>query len=670
VRYVLSFDALRTSSDSWRRAGALLTASLALGAAIRGQTLLPEHPIEASLWYAGAAAAFVASLWPWATSPVAPAGIPGADTPLGRLWSLAVAVVLAGVGLALFSRRTAPALVVALWAASIITAVVVAWRLDRRQPARDGSLPWLPADSLLMLGVVALAAFFRLWQLDHLPGIFEDEAPHVEFAYKVLDGEISTPFQEGFWSNSAMIHYVTASLMLLGFDDIWALKLTGALPGILTVVFLYLLLRELLNRPAAALGAGMLAVSSWQLVNSRFGYAVAIDGLSVAAALYFLLRGLRRARHLDFAIAGLWLGLGLIMTRVAVVAPVLAAILVALFGWQRGWRRAWDFRVHALLLVLVMALFFAPRALYIFQEGPTNVLSRHEEVFLFSKSEWASLKENPVQAVAENAKDYFLLFNYRSGGHARWNARPFRPALDVAAAALVVLGLGYALSRPRSWLTAVLLSTLVVMLIPGSLSLALEDQPMQYRAIGVIPAVFGLAAVPLWLFWEATPKPWGRAAVGLAALGLLAFSAFDNYDAYFNAYGKNPLVYYNTGRPETWAAKEVLRLNGDYEVYLTSTQLFTPTVDRLVKEHGTYNVLDGTDDLPVAPPADNRNLAFVVMIGPNNWSLGELGPQIFDRLRALYPGGRTLREERDPVGKLVGLSYAVSHAEAQSRFGP
>lgn len=655
----------------WTKAADLAAAAVAVGVAVRAQLLLPDHAGEASIWYAAAAALFVAGMWPWGPLPptiatTSPTGV----APLRRLRPLSVAVLLSTIALVLFANRVASTAVIGLWAASLLVAVLVAWRLDRGRAHDEATLTWTLGDSLLILGVVTLAGFFLLWQLGSLPGVYEDEAPHVEFAYKVLDGEITTPFQEGFWSNAAMIHYITAGLILLRFDDIWALKLTGVIPAVFTVAFLYLLLRELLNRPAAAVGAGMLAVSSWQVLNSRFGYANALDGLIVTAALYFLIRGLRMGGYLNFAIAGLWLGLGLTMTRAAVVAPGLVVVLGAFFIWQKGWQRAWDFRAHALMLILVTGMFFAPRALYIFQEGPSNALSRHEEVSLFANSSWSALKESPILRTAENASDYFLLFNFRAGGLYRWNARPVQPALDVATGALAVLGLAYVLSRPRSWASAVFLSTLVVMVIPGAISLSLEDDLMQQRAVGLIPAVFGLAAVPVWLFWQALPHWRSRAVLSLAALALLGFVAFDNYDAYFIDYGQSRGVYYNTGRPETWASREVRRLNGEYEVYLTSTELYTPTVDRLVQKHGSYNVLDELNDLPVFRPLQyvvQQDVAFVVMVGRNKWSRGELGPQVLQRLWLLYPGGKVLRAERDPEGGLVGVTYLVPFSEARAK---
>lgn len=665
MQLVLRLSSLATFVRSWPKPAALATATLAVGGAIRGQSLLPDHPTEAGVWYACSAALFVVGLWPLVSPPPVPAAASTAAAPLRRLWPLGVAVLLSAVALVLFYNRTASTTVIGLWAESLAVSVLVAWWLNQgRRPGRSG-LTWTMADSVLLVGVVALAAFFRIWHLDYLPGVVGDEAPHVEFAHKVLSGEVSTPFQEGYWGNSAMIDYFTAGLMLLGFDDILALKLTGVVPGVLTVAFLFLLLRELLSRPAAAVGAGMLAVSSWDLVNSRFGYAWAVDALSVTAVLYFLVRGLRTGRHLDFAVAGLWLGFGLLMNRVAGVTPVLVVVLGAYFLWQKGWRRAWDFRWQALILVLVAGLFFAPRALYVFQEGPSKVLARQQEMFLFSKTAWADAKAHPMRQVAENTKDYLLMFNYHSGAHSRWNARPFHPALDVATGALVVLGLAYVLSRLRSWPSAVLLSTLLVMLIPGAISLALEDQPTQFRAVGVVPAVFGLAAVPVWLFWEALPQRRSRVALSLAALALLGFSAYDNYDAYFEGYGQSIGAYYNTERPETWAAKEVLRLSGNYEVYLTATELHAQSVAPLVQRHASYNVLDELEDLPVEPPAEAKGIAFIVMMGQHR-SPGILGPEILDRLQTLYPGGQVVREERDPEENVVGVTYLVSYPEARN----
>jgi hypothetical protein len=642
----------------WGRTQALAIAVLGVGAAFAGQTLLPEHPPQAGLLFIAGAGGFTLGIWRLFPARDLAVASEARALPLRRLAPLAAPAALIAVALVLFARDIAPPAVIALWLAGLAGLAAIAWRLDHGSEAHE-PLEWRWADWGLIAALIAIASFFRVWHLDYLPGVPGDESPHVEYAYLVLDGKIETPFEEGYWSNSALVHYMTAGLMLLGFSDIWALKLTGAIPGILVVPFLYLLLRELMNRPAAAFGAALLAVANWHVLNSRFGYAVAIDALTITASLYFFVLGLRTARHLDFAASALFLGFGMAMTRVAVMAPVLIAVLAAYLVLRLGWRRAWQFRTHALLLVVITCAFFSPRALYIFRAGPTNALDRHEEVFLFSKSEWADGKENPLRLSAENAADYYLMFTYRSGTHSQWNARPGEPALDVAASALLVIGVAFALARLRSWPSVFFLGATVVLLVPGIITLTIGDNfIMQHRAIGLAPVVFGLAALPLWLLWQALPHVRWHVALAVAALGVLAFSAYDNYQAYFGDYGNDLGAYYWTDRPEAWAARELLRLDDGHQLYVTASELHPDVINDLTRRHASYQLLASAADLPVPAAAEGKGLAFIVTTGRFR-SDGELAPALFDAIAARYPEARIASEERDPDGELVGVSFVV-----------
>ena len=71
-------------------------------------------------------------------------------------------------------------------------------------------------------------------------------------------------------------------------------RLATTLVGLLAVVFVWLLGREMYGRDVGLLAAGFLAVSRWHVDFSRFGMAIVFPTLFIPATLYFWVRSQRR----------------------------------------------------------------------------------------------------------------------------------------------------------------------------------------------------------------------------------------------------------------------------------------------------------------------------------------------------------------------------------------
>ena len=98
--------------------------------------------------------------------------------------------------------------------------------------------------------IVAVAAFFRLWQIGSIPpGLFGDEATDGLDALDVLAGRGAIFFPANFGREGLHMWLVAGMFRLMGVTPL-ALRLPSALAGIATVLATYWLGRELVACPA------------------------------------------------------------------------------------------------------------------------------------------------------------------------------------------------------------------------------------------------------------------------------------------------------------------------------------------------------------------------------------------------------------------------------------
>jgi hypothetical protein len=144
-----------------------------------------------------------------------------------------------------------------------------------------------------------------------------------------------------------------------------------------------------------------------------------------------------------------------------------------------------------------------------------------------------------------NLMNGLLMFNWDNGSI--WvHSVPMRPALDVVAGALFVIGILLLIVRyirQLDWRDLFLLISIPVLLMPSVLSLAFPaENPSLNRTGGAAVAVFIVSALALDGFVSSLSgvRSGRRAfvAYGVTAL-LFAASAFQNYDLVFNKFNEN-----------------------------------------------------------------------------------------------------------------------------------
>jgi len=310
--------------------------------------------------------------------PLAPEPPLAEDDGRALLTPLAVGLSAALVAFLAFGGNRFNGLNLTLWGLSLLGVVAALWK-----PARSLKEQWarlrvairqffhqglrLSPWTLLVLAVLALAAFFRFYQLRGVPPeMFSDHAEKLLDVADVLDGQYRIFFPRN-TGREAFQMYLTAAMALLfntGLSFL-SLKLGTALAGFFTLPFIYLLGREIANRRVGLLAMAFAGIAYWPNVISRVALRFTLYPFFAAPMLYFLVRGLRRGRRNDFIWAGVFLGLGLHGYSPFRFVPFVVLLAVGLYWLHKRERPARQRALWGLtLLVLLSLLVFSPLLRY------------------------------------------------------------------------------------------------------------------------------------------------------------------------------------------------------------------------------------------------------------------------------------------------------------------
>lgn len=556
----------------------------------------------------------------------------------------------------------------------VLFAVLVDWSKPR---ASDVSLfaahnddvadagPWRWWQIGLLLAIVLLALFMRLWQFDELPfGTWYDEAEAGLMALRLLQGDHYWPIYEG--SINAPAHYLYLIAFFFHYVDVstQSIRLVSVVMGVAMVGAAYLVGRELFGRLWGFALAFWVAVARWSVNFSRIGMYNISTPFFELLTIGLLLRAFRRGRYTDYVLAGLALGFGLcfyIAFQLFVGVVLLFWLLTGLL--QRGFlRRTWS---GFLLMIVTVALVVLPVVLFAYTKPDTYYARAKNTSILADKTPLGELpallqKVCPqltpawqercqrLPLLLENTRKHLLMFNYRGDPNGRHNL-PGAPMLDNLMAALLVLGVGLCLVRfwrPRALL---LLLWLGIMLLGGILSLGFEA-PQSLRSIGTQPVAYLLALVPLYALQQAWNKSGGAANPHFFVIllcGLLLWSGYDNFYTYFYRQAEDFASWNAFSTPETIAAGILAGLDEQTEAYVISYFQGHPTINFLVRNGRSSRRLETTDHLPLAWP-EGKNVA--LLLNADSRSL-------FEEAKHYYPAAR-FEEFGPPTGSPSVVYYA------------
>jgi 4-amino-4-deoxy-L-arabinose transferase-like glycosyltransferase len=437
-------------------------------------------------------------------------------------------------------------------------------------------------DWLLLLLIIAAGAVLRFWQLGVVPpGPQFDEAFNAIDAEQIIQGNrpLFLPANGG---REALFSYVQAAVGALFGLNLFTLRLTPAIFGVLTIPALFWLVRTLFRRdgapntPLALWVAAALAVNYWHIHFSHYGIRIITMPLLTTllfGSFWLALHSPQPSTRRWAVIAtGLLTGLGPWVNPTGRFAPFILLFYAAWLLWRyparRRWR--WDEPVGVLAITGLLAfVVFLPLGLE-FLRHPEWFLGHASEVSVFA--ERVAGERSSLALLGDNVLRVLGMFSF--DGDLEWaHGIPDRPVFDWFMALPFYVGVviwsSGLLDRPRQeeaaaghfaghfagrrrdalWLLFVWAA---VMLAPSILS---EAAPNYSRTLAAVPPVAFAAGLGLdWLvrrlsagFPAAKERPAANTvqpmAAGAGVLLLVVGAVSTGYD-YFVRYPAMPEVYY------------------------------------------------------------------------------------------------------------------------------
>ncbi|MDO8663402.1 MAG: glycosyltransferase family 39 protein [Candidatus Wildermuthbacteria bacterium] len=402
-------------------------------------------------------------------------------------------------------------------------------------------------ELFLLLVILAIASFSRLWQLDSIPpGLYPDVALNGnEALHSLKTGDFKVFYPENNGREGLMMWLIAGSFSIFGVS-VWSIKIVAALAGIFTVLGLYLLTKELFakyaentSRYIALLSSFFLATSFWHTNFSRIGFRAILLPLISVFAFYFLFRAFRIKKLRDFIFSGIFFGLGFYTyTSYRMIILLFPLMLICLPFFKKD-KKMLSVIGSWLLVIFVVAL---PLGIY-FLQNPQDFMSRMTGVSIFAQT-------NPLLAFGKSLIAHLGMFNFYGDANWRHNFSG-SPMLPWSLGVLFLIGvissikkifLAIKTKNHQHLMTPIFLTSwFFVMLLPGVLTY--EGIPHALRVVGVIPVVYIFVALGSWWLYEKL-KQFVKNKRLLSVIGyfLLVLIGYSEFNKYFFVWAKNPNV--------------------------------------------------------------------------------------------------------------------------------
>lgn len=511
------------------------------------------------------------------------------------------------------------------------------------------------------IGVIAIAALLpRIWDLGDFPfGVWYDEADHANYAVRVVNDPLYRPIYMDSVNIPGHYVYLMAGLFEIFGENTFAMRMTSVVFGVLTCVFGFLLFKHWFGLWAGLIGAAFLIIMRYGLTQSRIAMPGITTPMFELAILYFGERAIRQRKFADFILCGVMLGLSL-----AFYAPnrIFAAVFAVYFLLRlittlprtqfdkKALLTRYFFAISALAVAAVVTI--APVALYTYNNAD-QVFGRTNQVSLLNPKNRA--EPDLTKAILQQSVKHLLMFNVQGDPNGRHNL-PNAPMLDNVMAALAVLGFGMALARFWRPSNLSMLMTFGAMLVPGVLSLDFEA-PQSLRAVGVLPITAFFASLPLIALlprengaesfsFQTITKP-KTVLSTLGVLGLLIFSAQDNFVTFFNVQRYEGRAWGEHSISETLVAKEINRLAQTSDFIISKSWEGHPTL-RFLAPQAKYQAWD-VNHFPAIPASSSRD---IVILAESR------GAAAINNVRRRYPNA-IAREFQSPRGATAGIYEVI-----------
>lgn len=437
---------------------------------------------------------------------------------------------------------------------------------------------------VLLLGIIVLALVARFYKLGQLPALNADEASNGYDAYSLIltgkdqHGNVWPIHFQSFndYKPGLYVYLDIPFIKLMGLT-VWAVRIPGALAGVLSVFVIYLLVKELFGKERLALISSLfLAISPWHIHFSRGGWEVNVATFFMLVGVWLFVRSMNAEVKLKPLIFSVLAFVASLYTYHAerVVIPLLGFTLLVIYWKQikKNIKLILVAGVVGLVLVLplardIMTGAVASRAagVGLFADpGPRSRIDEQRGEHSIINSLLAKALHNKVvnyglAFVSNWFVHYWGEFLFLSGDIIQRNRVPETGQMYLTDIVFVVIGL-YVMIKSFDRKKGVVFAWLLFAPVAAALTF---QAPHALRAHNmVIPIVivsaFGFDAIISWLLTKKKIK-----TAGLLILGILITWGFARYEhmywvhmakeyPYSSQYGVPELVDYVKGNEDKY----------------------------------------------------------------------------------------------------------------------
>jgi 4-amino-4-deoxy-L-arabinose transferase-like glycosyltransferase len=309
----------------------------------------------------------------------------------------------------------------------------------------------------------------------------------------------------------AIVYSAIPFVGLFGLDT-FAIRATAATWGLLTVLVVYRLARDMFGRGAGALAGLMLAISPWHIAFSRSGREATVAILAVTVGLWCCWRWFTSRRPAWLAGAALAFGLSLYTYNITqAFTPLMLAALALIFA-----KPLWRQKRCAMMALLIVVLVAAPLIYALASNSQSS--NRLDYVTIFRPDEplIQSAGTAVKQWLGHFAPEYLFI---RGDAHSVLHAPGFGQLYAVDALLLPLGLLGIFQSKQNRRAGAILIAWIALGAVPAALTIQEMGTAHSLRGSLGVPAYATLSALGLMTIWNA--RRLGRKARA-ALLGALA----------------------------------------------------------------------------------------------------------------------------------------------------
>lgn len=439
-----------------------------------------------------------------------------------------------------------------------------------------------------LITLVALA--LRTWRLEDAVRLFLDEGHFgdgVRYFWAAGDTKLFKPMSTVIAFPMLYSYFQTFTVSLFG-RTLVGLRAVSVMIGTLSIPAVYLFARQFFDRRVAWIAALLLAVYPPHLQFSRMGINNIADTLFGVLALVFLARGLNSGRRLDYALAGIGLGLTQYFYEGGrlLYPPLIVVWLLGIWVLRRGWKTFRRDIAIGLVTMGCVAVIVAVPVYYTFYGLKFPAAARFQIASIFSSDNgWVAPEVNnlvnELQVRLHGSLQFYVSIPEAESPRHYGGETPLVLVYLVPA---LLLGVGYALGEFRSRGQLLILLWVLLTSLGNTL---MQWSNLSARYVVVFPALMVLAALGISRTVDILVPRWKNAA----AFGLVAMLGVVQVGYYF---GPHLELYNQQLRPNydsTDAMFRSVNFPRGTQIYLISD----PTIDGSYTTQVMQFLMDGTD---------------------------------------------------------------------------